>query len=293
MLTLITGNGKAGSYKIRAEQLGAAIGAEICPNAGKRDIADADLVIVVKRTPDSVITHLRDLGKPWVWDVVDAWPQPAGNDWVRSDAITWLRGTLDYLKPNGVVFPTQTMLHEAQFAGRVLCLPHHARPGLAAGEPRERVSAVVYEGAENYLGRWRGIVEKACAARGWRFLINPADIREGDIGLALRDVTGWPGSAWKSNVKLANIQAAGLPFVGSRERGYMETGNGTESYVDTEADLCAAFDRLSSYAVRRMIHAEQVKCAPRLETLSTNYAAWLEGFSSFAVRRSQNVRESA
>jgi hypothetical protein len=293
MHILITGNGKAGSWKIRGEQLGEAIGAQVCPNAGKRDLLHADLVIVVKRTPDNIIRHLWEMGKPWVFDCVDFWPQPVGNDWSRTEAIRWLRGTLDYLNPSGVVFPTKAMFWEAQFPGPCTWLAHHARPGMTPLEPRRNVRTVVYEGAEHYLGKWRGIVEVSCARRGWRFLVNPPDIREGDIGVALRDVTGWPGTAWKSNVKLANIQAAGLPFVGSRERGYMETGNGTENYVSDEAELCEAFDRLSSYAVRRMIHVEQVKCAPKLSDLAVAYAAWLAEFSSCAVPRSPAAQESA
>lgn len=293
MHIVVTGNGKAGSWKIRGEQLGMAIGAEICPNAGKRDLADADLVIVVKRTPDYVISHLRELKKPWIWDVVDPWPQPCGNDWARSDAVGWLRGTLDYLKPTGAVFPTRIMAYEAQFNGPALYLPHHARPGLTALEPRGNVSGVVYEGAEHYLGRWRAVIEDACRVRGWRFYVNPPDIRVADIGLAVRDATGWPGTAWKSNVKLANIQAAGLPFVGTMERGYLETGNGTETFIRDEEGLCEAFDRLRSYEVRRFIYAEQVKCAPKLETLAQTYVAWLEGFSSSAASRSLGAVSNA
>lgn len=293
MHIVVTGNGKAGSWRIRGEQLGAAMGIEVCPNAGKRDIADADLVIVVKRTPDATIRHLRDLGKPWVFDCVDLWPQPYGNDWGRTDAIGWLRGTLDYLKPTGMVFPTRTMAFEAQFMGPQLYLPHHARPGLEPQPVRQDVRAVVYEGQESYLGKWRGIVEFECAQRGWRFLVNPADIRDGDIGLALRDQTGWPATAWKSNVKLANMQAAGLPAVCSPERGYMETANGTESWVSSEADLTEAFDRLSSYEVRKKIQEEQIECAPRLETLAKVYAAWLKGFSSSVAPRSRGVAGSA
>lgn len=76
---------------------------------------------------------------------------------------------------------------EAKFSGPSIVLPHHARPGLAPSELREKVGAVVYEGAEHYLGRWRGLVEQECKRRGWRFLINPDSITQGDIGLALRD----------------------------------------------------------------------------------------------------------
>ncbi len=293
MHILITGNGKAGSWKIRGEQLGAAIGAEICPNAGKRDLADAGLVIVVKRTPDTVLQHLNDLGKPWIYDAVDFWPQPYGNTWERIEAINWLRGMLAHLMPVGVVFSTKQMQLDAAWRGASLYLPHHARPGTQRVTVRRNVRAVAYEGAEHYLGRWRGIVEDECQRRGWRFLINPESLSKADIGVALRDRCGWPATAWKSNVKLANLQATGLPAICSLERGYEETANGTEWWAMNDADISVAFDHFAGYEVRRDIYERQIACAPTLETVSTAYAAWLAGFSSCAATRSRAAVDSA
>lgn len=87
MHILVTGNGRAGSWVIRGQQLGETIGAEICPNAGKRDLADADLVVVVKRTPSALLSHLTELKKRWIFDCVDFWPQPIGNEWPRDGAV--------------------------------------------------------------------------------------------------------------------------------------------------------------------------------------------------------------
>ena len=46
---LITGTGTSGSWKIRGEQLGAAIGAEIMPRAALANCRRADVVVLVKR----------------------------------------------------------------------------------------------------------------------------------------------------------------------------------------------------------------------------------------------------
>lgn len=88
MRLLVTGKGGAtGSWQIRGEQLGHAIGAEVVPFAslGSTSIGRGVLPIVVKRSPAQVLKQIGD--RPWVYDVVDAWPQPAGNGWGRDAAI--------------------------------------------------------------------------------------------------------------------------------------------------------------------------------------------------------------
>ena len=88
---LITGKGgRAGSWVVRGEQLGGALGATVKPLATAQDMRDADLTIVVKRTPEPILRALRESGARWVYDVVDCYPQPQAAAWGRAEAISWM-----------------------------------------------------------------------------------------------------------------------------------------------------------------------------------------------------------
>lgn len=277
-MILITGKSKSGSWEIRGQQLGECLAARVVRDADKSLIRAADVVVVVKRVSDELLQRLR--GRRWVWDVVDAWPQPKGNEWPRERALRWLHGELHRMKPSAVVFPTQQMSADAGFDGPCLVLPHHAWPKYMDHVPvvRERVEVVGYEGGEHYLGRWRQAIDVECERRGWRFVIN-GDMRDADIGIALRDVDGYPAGAWKSNCKLANLQALGLPALLSPEEGYKDSSNGTELWLDHAGQLGDAFDRLESAEVRSEIAALQRKTAPRLAQVGEWYAQWLNQLS--------------
>jgi hypothetical protein len=67
--------------------LGKAIGARVDPLA--HDV-DADLAIIVKRPRVETLQRLHQAAVPIVWDVVDAWPQPDGNDWDEAICQQWL-----------------------------------------------------------------------------------------------------------------------------------------------------------------------------------------------------------
>ena len=76
---LITGTGTSGSWKIRGEQLGAAIGAEIMPRAALANCRRADVVVLVKRASPEALSAIKAAGLRVVWDVVVAWPQRPGH----------------------------------------------------------------------------------------------------------------------------------------------------------------------------------------------------------------------
>lgn len=277
MEILITGKGSSGSWKIRAEQLGEAIGAIVQPNAEPHDCKQADVIVVVKRTPRAVLDAVRRSGKPWVWDIVDAWPQPFGNAWGRDSALDWLRSELDFLKPNAVVFPTTQMRLDSEWERQALVLPHHAWPKYSPHVVSEKVARVGYEGAAHYLGRWQEVVEKECSRRGWEFKLG--GLEQCDIGVAFRDVGGYPAKAWKANTKLANMQALGIPFVGHRELSYVEFGSGSEFFVDTREQLAAALDALACYEARLEISEAMQAACPVLESVAAKYANWLRALA--------------
>lgn len=279
MRVLITGKGgSAGSWAIRGDQLGHAIGAEVAPVAADQFIRSADLVVVVKRTPLELIERIRAARRPWVWDIVDAWPQPAGNAWSEDEAVRWLRNRLAELQPTAVVFPTEAMLVDADWKGPAIVLPHHAWPRYAPVEFRAQVKRIGYEGAEHYLGRWRPILEEQCKRRGWQLVVN-GDMTTCQIGVALRDVTGYPSRAWKSNVKLANLQALGIPALCSPERGYIETRSGGERWAETRQDVERCFDAWTYLGARGIARDAMLLGVPTLEKIAGRYRTWLHGLA--------------
>lgn len=268
---MFTGKGgKSGSWEIRGRQLGEALGAEIQPLAEVSDCRSADVVIVVKRTPTTVVNAIRASGKPWVYDVVDGWPQPC--TWGEMDACTWLRGTLAHLAPTAVVFGTHRMQTDSGFTGPSLVLPHHAWPKYQRDPVRQNVEVVGYEGSPLYLGRWRAVIESECRHRGWRFDIN-GNMQHADIGIALRDNGGYPSKWWKPGTKLANLQALGIPALCSPERGCREIASGSEYWIERPEHVAHAFDELRDVDVRAAIAAVQEPL--RLEHVAKDYRAWL------------------
>jgi hypothetical protein len=275
MRILVTGKGgKAGSWKVRGEQLGGAIGAEVVPMATLGQIRSADLIVVVKRTPAELLSAIRASGRPWVYDVVDGWPQPAGNAWQRDVAQRWLTQRLADLEPDAVVFPTIQMLVDSDWRGRSMVLPHHAWPKYQARAVRPTVTRVGYEGDPRYLGRWERVLRAQCDARGWEFVVN-GDLGDCDIGVALRDASGYPAGAWKSNCKLANLQALGLPTVCSPEVSYRQFGSGAEWWIGSAADVARAFEAWSPAEVRAVVSEKMQAAAPRLADVAASYRGWL------------------
>lgn len=280
MRILITGRGTAGSFQIRGTQLGHAIGASVIPNASDRDIRAHDLVILVKRPVPGLVERIHHAGKPLVWDVVDAWPQPEGNCWGAKGCMLWLDGQIKTIKPLAIVCATDQMATDVGllFSGPRLWLPHHARPGQAINEIRDQVQTIGYEGGLQYLDGWLPVIKAECEARNWRFVPAAGQLAELDIVLALRTAARYAPRNWKSNVKLANAQATGTPIVACREAGYLETDSGTGArWADTPAELAQAFDALTWQATREQAAAALLRDAPfvSLDRIAKEYARWL------------------
>lgn len=267
MKVLVSGRGGAGSWTVRGEQLGKAIGAQVKPNASRADARACDLALVVKRTPEAVLDAIRAAGVPWVFDVVDFYPQPLCSSWDRSEAVAWVRQKLKALKPSAVIWPNKRMAADCEIDLPSTVLPHHHRPGLARNPIRPEVKVIGYEGAPVYLDAWRSAIEAECAHRGWRFLANPTHLAELDIVLALRggQWDGYPQRHWKSNVKLANAHGSGTPFVGQPECGYLETASGAEYWAEDARGLRVALDWLTPQDNRLQISERFIQKAYPIE----------------------------
>ena len=282
---LFTGRGTSGSWQIRGVQLGAAVGGAVVPVAAQKDIDEADLVVLVKRPTEELQERLKRLRVPLVWDVVDAWPGHVGNTWDRFACMCWLETQIRTLNPAAVVAATKAM---AADVGElfpklpVLYLPHHYRPSPRQFVVRDRIYKVGYEGSPRYYGEWCSWVQSWCDRNSADFLDSlsgPDDLLSVDVVLALRNHDGYAPRLWKSNVKLANAQGAGVPIVCGLEAGYLETMTpGTVMLARTRLELVGALDLMKSAEVRGGMSLGLREAAGRyaLPVIAERYRGWLE-----------------
>lgn len=257
--------------------MGGALGATVRPQARREDFKAADIAVVVKRVPVHLLEEIRAGGKPWVYDIVDAYPQPAASSWSRDQAIEWVRQHLAALKPNAVVWPNQKMREDCDTGLPGLVLPHHHRPGIQNNPIRKNVKRVGYEGAVQYLQDWEQAIDVECRRRGWKFSTNPKHLADLDIVVAMRG-EGWNGYAqqnWKSAVKLANAHGSGTPFVGQMEAGYIEQATGCEYWAHDKAGLGVCFDWLEDQSARELIHDRFQQAAYPVEKAAAELKDWL------------------
>lgn len=285
MSILFTGRGGAGSWTIRAEQIGRALGARVQAMATVEDCSRADVIVVVKRIPEQLLERICCSRRPWVYDIVDAYPQPECSGWKKPKAIEWLDTTIERLRPSAVIWPNERMRDDLanelrwwnKTAPRSAVIPHHHRPGLRVNPIRERIARIGYEGASAYIDGWRDAIERQCKRLGAEFVLNPPHLADVDVVLALRDKnhSGYPQRHWKSNVKLANAHGSGTPFIGLPEPGYKETGTGAEQWAENEQELAIALDFLAPQWVRREQSAAFLKAALPVERVAQQYREFL------------------
>jgi glycosyltransferase involved in cell wall biosynthesis len=223
MNLLIVGSGR-GSWEVRGQQLGAALGARVLRTPSAEDLRWADAVVLVKRAGLVWAAKVHAAGRPIVWDALDCWNQPVQHRLGEADAIRWLQALRDQIRPALAIGATECMA--AALGG--VCLPHHAWTGLRPAPARDVVQTVAYQGNPAYLGQWIPRLQRACARRGWAFVLNPSQLTDADLLVSLRDGVwdGWMPRHWKSGVKIVNAIAAGRPVL--------------------VQDGCAAFDELDA-----------------------------------------------
>jgi len=277
MRVLITGKGGSGSWAIRGVQAGTAIGAQVVPMASVAQIAVVSVVIGVKRIPDSLLHAIHQTGTPFVWDVVDAFPQPECTGWTREQSIAWLHSEIDRLKPSAIIWPNTRMADDAAWSGLQEVIYHHHRPGIEINPIREKIQTIAYEGSPRYLEGWAEAISEECNRLGAAFLVNPESLAAADVVIAVRGPR-WNGYAqrhWKSNVKLANAHASGTAFIGMRERGYIETQSFSERWVQDPQDLRVALESLEPQSARQHVAARFGRSALTLEHVAQQYRQFL------------------
>ncbi len=210
MNLLFVGSGK-GSWTMRGQQLGAALGARVTSSPTAADFGWSDVVVLVKRAGAVFATQAYHADRPVIWDALDFWSQPRDHRLSEPQAKALLHAQIRVIKPALTIGATEAMAQACDGA----YLPHHSWKGLVPTPARETVSVVGYEGNAAYLGKWRPAIEAECQKRGGMFVIHPLDLSACDLLVAFRDDPwdGWMPRQWKSGVKNVNAMAAGRPLL--------------------------------------------------------------------------------
>lgn len=258
MKLLILGSGK-GSWEIRGQQLGAALGARVTSAPNPEDYDWADVVILIKRALLHFGLAASQAGKPMVWDALDFWAQPAQNRIDEASAARLLCAHVPSVRPTLIVAATRAMARACQG----VYLPHHSWKGLVPTPPRDEVKVVAYQGNQVYMGAWLAHCQQACRARGWTFVVNPPSLADVDLFVAFRDGIwdGWICTEWKSGVKLVNAIAAGRPIIGQSTAAMSELP-GPSTVVHTVQQLESAFDEWTPFAARQSAFERCQQLAP-------------------------------
>jgi hypothetical protein len=279
---LFTGKGSSGSWSIRGTQIAEGlrdigVDALAIPKASVEQLRWADVVVLVKRPNAEIMAAIWESQKPLVWDIVDAWTQPEGNEWPRERCLSWLATQLYYVKPDAIICATRAMQDDAEFA-KSCVIYHHARPELTLrrrhGVFKKTAEWFVYDGGDHYLGRYRDILIERSGMTFARGYLGDFQMCA-DVIVCLRDSKGYAPRHWKSNVKLANAQALGIPALCSPESGYKETSTGGVLWIESPSDLPAAFDALANPARYAELCAA-VDAPPTLREVAVKYRAFLE-----------------
>lgn len=285
MKLLIAGRGK-GSWTMRGEQLGAAMGARVTTEPTDRDWQWADRVVLVKREAWRWAAHAHARKIPIVWDALDFWNQPADNRFAECLARERLNQALDAIRPALTIGATDAMAAAAGHVfGGAIGLPHHGRLGLVPTPARESFRVIGYDGNAMYLDRWAAALERLCAVRGWRFVINPPDLAAVDCLVALRGGSwdGWQCREWKSGVKLVNAIMAGRPII-TQDTAAARELQPAGTIVHTVADLPLAIDSWVDWSRRQAVVDESRERAPAftVEAIAARYHRLLAGIQEAA-----------
>lgn len=276
-MILFTGRGSSGSWQIRGVQLGKACKGIVKPQATLEDCKRADLIVLVKRPTQQLMANIKASKTPWVWDVVDFYPQPLSSTWSKSKAKNWVKTQIARHNPNAVIWPNVRMGDDCRTATKGFTLYHHHWPNIRLNAIRSEIKTVGYEGSPRYLGEWGEAILLECQNRGWDFVVNQGVHADFDLCLAFRadEYNGYVPYHWKSNVKLANCHGSGTPFIGPAESGYVETSADGELWVEDIRNISGAFDYMT-HERRLDIHQSFLKNAYSLDAAAADLLGFLK-----------------
>lgn len=256
-----TGRVRKGSWKIRGLQIAACRrNWHASYELNSSEIGKYDLFCVVKKPDDSILKMLTKSGATVVYDIVDPWAQPEDGIKISdvSNARELFAGLFDRVKASSYIFANRTMKqHLRPLVPHGTFIYHHYWPNVSLNPIRDKVDVVGYEGNPRYLGEWADTLRAACDRRGWKFVINPTNLTDIDIGIIARgsEDDNFLSNNYKSNVKLANFYGAGTPcLVSAKEMSCHETDEGDVRFFSTSEELDAQLEQLTDYHVRKAVH---------------------------------------
>jgi hypothetical protein len=290
------GDGVSGSWQIRGKQIASArSGWRSIPYTRLRpaDLDKYHIFCLVKRFKPDVAHEIRLHGKLVVYDTVDPWKQPDdGLVHTTPEAVlAYFRSFFKDMPCDGVIFANGAMMADlGHLAPYPTAIYHHARPGLRPAVVRTTARVLGYEGDERYLGEWSEACRRACRRHGLQFVVNPSSFYDLDIGLTAR---GGPHASlmarrYKSNVKLANLLAAGIPCLAHwEEQSIWETTNGRVCFFSNEAQLEAGIESLLDFDTRRAIHESFVLHSRQftLDQIARLYEGYFAALAAAAGQR--------
>ena len=228
MRVLFTGaGGKAGSWKMRAEQLAATRPHwRAVPKATRADLRGVDAVVLVKRVPEGTLAEIKRWGGRLCYDVLDFWSQPNEAQGIYSQEDIVERFWRHFEKVDAdIVMATNSLMKEdlAGICKRVEVVPHHFDPSLYPN-PRTELGSIVYWGHHRYLAEYEWVMQDLCKKHGFKFRVNPKDPTTGQAMFAVRaGLYGtWLDRRWKSSVKGAVSMALGQPLIAYPEASLTE-----------------------------------------------------------------------
>ena len=227
----------------------------------EHDIPGYDAFVIVKRPDLAILSKLKQHSVPIIYDVIDAWAQPADGIATHNvgQARSLFKRKFDGIGPDSAIFANRQM--EADLGTLVphsTTIYHHSAPWLTVNPIRPEVKTIAYDGEHRWLGPWEQTINRVCDRFGWRFVVNPEQLADVDIVIAVRGGMhdNFLAQSYKSNVKLANAYASGTPCLMQREGiAYQETGINEVRFFSTDEELVAGLEVLRSWEIRSAISA--------------------------------------
>ncbi|HQQ62937.1 MAG TPA: glycosyltransferase [Pseudomonadales bacterium] len=253
------GGGKAGSWKIRGEQIASTRRNWVCGETiTASSLKNHDVFVAVKQLRPQDAEQVKRAGKILVYDIIDAWAQPEDSLRIANaeEARAFFAARWEGLPIDSCIFPDAQMQADlASLVPHSTVLYHHYYPRLKARKPRTHIRTIGYQGRKKYLGEWGDAIKDIAGHMGLEFVINPSSLMDLDIGFIARggDYNGYMERAYKSNVKLANLMACGIPpLILTEGMAYHETWDRQESYFDSRETLASRLDALVNNAALRL-----------------------------------------
>lgn len=250
----------AGSFEMRGKQMAAArLNWHTRRTISRADEEQFDVFCFVKVPQPQVMKRLTRIGKKVVFDIVDSWKQPQDDlDCKNRDQARRLfLSAWSEFPSDALLFPNSQMRNDFSDVPRQSCvLYHHYRPEADFVPVRPQPRILAYEGERRFLGEWELLIQRACSETGWEFHINPSSLSEADVGMSVRGApySGFLGTNYKSNVKLANFYGWGLPcLIHDSEKACKETAVDGVHFFKTYDDLVDGLKILKSSERRLQI----------------------------------------